>query len=100
MELLTGLAQSGRTWLAVASAGSALADSLLASPPGLPEAAVWWSANSGGTWQRLDTASSLWQGQQITEVTGVAFTGPDVVVAGQVDGRLAVWLGTPAQPAA
>ena len=59
------------------------------------ESGLWVSTNAGGTWQRLDTTGAIWHGQQPAQVDRVALLGTVPVVTGQVDGRLAVWIGTP-----
>ena len=59
------------------------------------ESGLWESTNAGGTWQRLDTTGAIWHGQQPAQVDRVALLGTVPVVTGQVDGRLAVWVGTP-----
>jgi hypothetical protein len=68
-------------------------------PPGLipttgGSSGVWRSADSGRNWQRLDTPGPPWSGVEPARFDRVAWTGPTPVVAGTVDGRLAVWTGT------
>jgi hypothetical protein len=55
---------------------------------------LWRSADSGASWQRLDTPAAPWLGAEATRFNRVAWLGPTPVVAGVVDGRLAVWTGT------
>jgi hypothetical protein len=67
-------------------------------PPGLGvsaegTSALWRSADSGGSWQRLDTPGPPWSGAAPAQFDRVAWSGPTPVVAGAVDGRLAVWTG-------
>jgi hypothetical protein len=94
---LTGLVQSGHTWFAVAppTPDPDVGDGLLAVAPGLPEAGVWVSIDQGGTWERLDQSTPLWQGADSTDATDVALIGGRVVITGAVDGELAVWVGAP-----
>ena len=61
-----------------------------AAPSGL-----WRTTDGGGTWQRLDTTGAPWQGDQPAQIDRVALLGGIAVVAGEQDGRLAVWVGTP-----
>jgi hypothetical protein len=68
-------------------------------PAGLDSAggssSLWRTADSGATWQRLDTTGPPWSGAEPAEFDRVAWFGPTPVVAGLVDGRLAVWTGIP-----
>ena len=92
---ITDLALRGTTWLAVS--GASVVDpigSSAASTVGL-----WRSGDAGLTWQQLDTSSAPWVGALDSEVTQVGFLGTSAVVVGKVDGRLALWVGTPATPA-
>jgi hypothetical protein len=74
-------------WLAVAGAAGA----------GLPTAAsgLWRSSDAGASWQRLDTTGVPWQGAEAAQIDRVTWFADVPVVAGQVDGRLAVWTGIP-----
>jgi hypothetical protein len=67
------------------------------APGGFPSSAagLWRSADSGASWQRLDTSGVPWQGSQPAQIDRVAWFGTVPVVAGQVDGGLAVWTGLP-----
>jgi hypothetical protein len=80
----------GSTWLAVGS-------SVVLPSPAMPvgAAGVWLSADGGQTWERLDTAGGQWQPAMTIEVDRTGFAGDTPVVAGSVDGQLAVWVGTP-----
>lgn len=116
---LVDLAAAGRRWAAVASddpaggplrsdvsgqvgaAGPAAADGTdgAIGPRanlGDGEESVWVSTDGGTSWQRVDTAAAPWAGNSSASVDLVAFHGPELFVAGTVDGQLAVWSGTPA----
>jgi hypothetical protein len=56
---------------------------------------LWRTADGGATWQKLDTTTAQWQGAQTAQIDRVALFGTLPVVAGAVDGRLAVWTGVP-----
>ncbi len=64
-------------------------------PAGLESAggssSLWRTTDSGESWQRLDTPGPPWSGTEAAEFDRVAWFGPTPVVAGAVDGRLAVW---------
>jgi hypothetical protein len=110
---LADVAASATTWIGVGGGYPAgLADPFvattsasgpdLAGPPAPsytgPDgtAALWLSTDDGSAWARLPTGSAPWAGQQVsTDLVGwVAASDP--VVAGTVDGRVAVWVGSPA----
>ncbi len=88
---ITDLAQRDGTWLAVA--GSAAPSWTAANLRGL---AVWRSVNDGKTWQRITTNTPAFESSFGVSASQVAFVGSTPVLAGQVDGRLAVWTGSPA----
>ena len=111
---LTGLAVDGSTWLAVAgapvvSSGSLDAGEPLGGGPGLAAASglggsdgvgapsgigLWTSTDGGITWRVVRPTGPAWTG--VDAAAGVvAFAGSDPVIAGSVDGRVAVWVGTP-----
>ena len=56
---------------------------------------LWVSTDAGDNWVQVDTGSSVWQGQLTADLDQVALLGTYPVVAGQVDGRLTVWVGVP-----
>ena len=106
------VAASGDRWLA--AGGSQPASLALpvdpawsledpAGPPAVPsyatgpdgEAGVWLSSDAGASWARLATTGPAWAGGQVT-TNAVAWLAARPVVAGQVGGRLAIWVGTPA----
>ena len=82
------LAVGGTTWLAVSGT-----DDLTTAPGG--NLGVWRTDDAGSSWQRIDTTGAPWTASQTASVDRVALDGANAVVAGQVDGRLTVWLGTP-----
>jgi hypothetical protein len=89
---VTDLALRGTTWLAVSGG--------VTSPPTGASAGstvgLWRSSDAGGVWQQLPTVATPWSGAIDSQVDEVGFAGTSAVVAGQVDGQLAVWVGTPA----
>jgi hypothetical protein len=82
------LAVGGTTWLAVSGS------SALTTAPG-GNLGIWRTGDAGSSWQRIDTTGAPWTAIQTASVDRVALDGANAVVAGQVDGRLTVWLGTP-----
>ncbi len=82
------LAVGGTTWLAVSGSG----DLTTAAGGNL---GIWRTGDAGSSWQRIDTAGAPWTASQTASVDRVDLDGSNAVVAGQVDGRLTVWLGTP-----
>lgn len=93
---IADLALRGTTWLA---AGGGSADPVEAATAA-SALGLWQSGDAGATWQGLDTSSAPWVGHVDAQVDQVGFVGSSAVVAGQVDGQLALWTGTPAPPAA
>ncbi|MDQ6783350.1 MAG: hypothetical protein M3063_07905 [Actinomycetota bacterium] len=82
------LAVGGTTWLALSGAGT-----LTTTANG--NLGIWRTTDAGSSWQRIDTSGAPWTASQGASVDRVALDGANAVVAGQVDGRLMVWLGTP-----
>jgi hypothetical protein len=82
------LARGVPAWLAVAGAPS-----LGPLPTGA--SGLWRSSDAGATWQQLDTTGLPWQGLDPAQIDRVTWFADVPVVAGQVDGRLAVWTGIP-----
>jgi hypothetical protein len=83
--------RSAAIWMAATRApGPDLGSAAPLTPSGL-----WVSTDSGNSWAQVDTSSSVWQGQLSAHLAQVAMLGTYPVVAGQVDGRLTVWLGVP-----
>ncbi|MHB8506262.1 MAG: hypothetical protein ACYDEN_11210, partial [Acidimicrobiales bacterium] len=110
------VAASGERWLAAGGAEPAAlavpddprwaADDPVGPPPDPSyatgpdgEAGVWLSTDGGSGWVRLATAGGAWAGAQVA-TEAVAWSGRAPVVAGVVDGRLALWTGTPTTAAA
>jgi hypothetical protein len=90
------LARTTQVWVAVAGRSEPdLAWPGTGSIVPAPQAGLWRSTDAGTTWQRLDTTGAQWQGDQPAQIDRVAVLGTSPVVAGQVDGRLAIWVGTP-----
>lgn len=81
------LAVGGTTWLAVSGNGTG------STRPG-GNLGLWRTTNAGSSWQRLDTSGEPWTAQHDASVDRVVLDGSTAVVAGTVDGRLTVWLGT------
>ncbi len=59
-------------------------------------AGLWASGNAGNSWQQLHTTAPAFHATIYAQADEAAYVGQDPVVAGTVDGRLAIWLGTPA----
>ncbi|GEM_PF-2474083 len=102
---LDGLAYGGTTWLAVSGRGD-LPWQRWPAPVGgaagaLPvPVGLWASDDAGATWQQLDPLDPAFTGFLYTQATVATFVGQEAVVAGTLDGQLAVWAGTlaPASP--
>jgi hypothetical protein len=108
----TDLATHDSTWLAV-SGGSTPADGnpddptvALGNPILAPQdpaaatgidgsAGVWLSSDNGTSWSQLPTTGTPWASAPALTTDRVLFDGADPVVAGQVEGQLAVWSGRP-----
>jgi hypothetical protein len=88
---VAAVASDGARWLAVGTGGSGLPTSGV-GPGG--QSGLWRSLDGGASWQRLDTSGVAWLGGGPTHIDRVAWFGSLPVVAGAVDGRLAVWIGT------
>lgn len=87
---ITDLADHGNTWLAVTgSSTEPWTEDRLAT------LGVWESADAGKTWSQLTTDSKTWESVFGVSANLVTYLGADPVIAGQLDGRLALWLGTP-----
>ena len=90
------VARSGPVGLA--TSGGAAPDPEWAGPQPTSPAAqsgLWRTTDGGASWQQLDTTGAAWQGDQPAQIDRVALLGSIPIVAGQVDGRLAVWVGFP-----
>ncbi len=105
---VTDLATTGATWLATAGQATGTNAASLADGPPAPTSlstagpgaiGLWRSTDGGSTWQRLDTSGSVFGAQTDAEANQVVFLAGQPVVAGSVDGQLAVWVGaTSADP--
>jgi hypothetical protein len=73
-------------------------DPFAAGPNASP--GLWLSTNAGSTWQTVPLDGSLWSGVDPVTIDTATFVGRDPLVAGTVDGRLAVWTGRPQVPGA
>jgi hypothetical protein len=60
------------------------------------EAGVWQSIDGGAAWAQLATSGPAWAATQTLSTDELTTVGSDLIVVGQVDGRLAVWSGAPA----
>lgn len=95
---ISDLATYGPEWLAVANPAAAPAS----GPPGPHPTTengmdgLWLSNNSGQSWERVDVSGAPWRGTFETELALTGYAGATPVVVGTVDGRLAVWTGSPA----
>ena len=108
---LTAVAASGTHWMALAGSGETSVDAGQPAPGSLdpvgtyaaavmypPSAAgvgVWMSSDEGTNWQRVDGGDPVWASAAGASLEQAAYAGSTAVVAGTLDGRLAVWSGTP-----
>jgi hypothetical protein len=89
------VARRATFWLAAGGEGGS------ELPPGAPgttiagQPGLWRSVDGGANWQRLDTSGAPWLGATPAQIDRVAWFGSLPVVAGAIDGRLAVWTGIP-----
>ncbi len=109
---LTALAASGSHWMTLAGSGEGTANATQPAPgnldprgsyaaavlypPSATGAAVWMSSDSGTNWQRVDGGDPVWAAATGASLEQAGYAGSTAVVAGILDGRLAVWSGTPA----
>jgi len=87
---ITDVATNGNTWLAVTGSSTEAW-----TQDGLSTLGVWESTDAGKTWQQLATSNDAWSSIYGISANLVSYYGIDPVIAGQVDCRLAVWVGTP-----
>jgi hypothetical protein len=98
---LDGIALGTTTWLGL-SGRDDLPSQLWPAPIGgaagaqSTPAGLWASSNAGSSWQQLDAGVPAFHSAIYAQADQAAYVGQDPVVAGTVDGRLAIWLGTPA----
>jgi hypothetical protein len=100
---LDGIALGTTTWLGL-SGHDDLPAQVWPAPVGgaagaqTTPAGLWASGNAGGSWQQIDTSVPAFNATLYAQADQAAYVGQDPVVAGTVDGRLAIWMGTPAVP--
>ncbi|MGP8204945.1 MAG: hypothetical protein ACLQVK_02625 [Acidimicrobiales bacterium] len=98
---LDGVAEGTTTWLGVSGDGDAPAQVWPAPVGGeagaiFTPAGLWSSVDAGATWQQLDTSTPAFSGTVFAQALVAAYVGQRPVIAGTVDGQLAVWVGRPA----
>ena len=87
---LASLATDGDNWLA---AGRPDADTGPGASLQNGQEGLWLSTDAGSTWQAIDTYVDPWLKADRSELYLVTFAAGTPVVAGVVDGQLAVWTG-------
>ena len=98
---LDGVAVGTTTWLGVSGDGDAPTQ-IWPAPVGgeagavFTPAGLWSSSDAGNTWQQLDTDSPAFMGTVFAQASAAAYVGQEAIIAGTVDGQLAVWTGTQA----
>jgi hypothetical protein len=98
---LDGVAVGTTTWLGVSGDGDAPTQVWPAPVGGeagafFTPAGLWSSIDAGTTWQQLDTTTPAFTGTVFAQAGAAAYVGQQPIIAGTVDGQLAVWIGTPA----
>ncbi len=97
---LDGIATGTTTWLGLSGDGD-LPSQRWPAPVGgsagaqSTVAGLWSSRDAGNTWQQLDTAVPPFEGATYAQADVAAYVAQQPVVAGTVDGRLAIWVGKP-----
>ncbi len=97
---LGDIATGTTTWVGVSGQGD-LPSQRWPAPVGgaagaLPVPVGLWTSNDAGTtWQQLDPLVAAFEGALYTQATAAVYVGQGPVVAGTLDGQLAVWVGTP-----
>jgi hypothetical protein len=97
---LDGVAVGTTTWLGVSGDGDAPTQVWPAPVGGeagavFTPAGLWSSVDAGNTWQQLVTSAPAFTGIFFAQADAAAYVGPQPIIAGTVDGQLAVWTGTP-----
>ncbi len=97
---LDGIADGTATWLGLSGNGDEPSQVWPAPVGGaagaqFTPAGLWTSDDAGNTWQQLSTATPSFTGMVYAQACTAAYVGQQPVVAGTVDGKLAVWVGTP-----
>lgn len=100
---LVDVAYGGTTWLGVSGRGDLASQRWPAEVGGAAGAlpvpvGLWTSDDAGATWQQLDPLVQAFSGLLYAQATQALYVGQDAVVAGTLDGQLAVWVGTPSPP--
>jgi len=98
---LDGIATGTTTWLGLSGEGDLPSEVWPAAVGGaagalFTPAGLWASVDAGDTWQQVNTEVPALMGAVYAQVDAAAYVGEEPVVAGTVDGRLRVWVGTPA----
>jgi hypothetical protein len=100
---LDGIATGTTTWLGLSGDGDEPSQ-LWPAPVGgaagdqFTPAGLWTSGDAGNTWQQLGTLTPAFTGMVYAQADAAAYVGQQPVVAGTVDGQLAVWIGTSTAP--
>ena len=97
---LDGIATGTTTWLGLSGDGDEPSQVWPAPVGGaagaqFTPAGLWTSEDAGNTWQQLGTLTPAFTGMVYAQADAAAYVGQQPVVAGTVDGQLAVWVGTP-----
>jgi hypothetical protein len=97
---LDGIAFGTTTWLGLSGDGDAPSEVWPAPVGGaagaqFTPAGLWTSDDAGNTWQQLGTLTPAFTGMVYAQTDAAAYVNQEPVVAGIVDGQLAVWVGTP-----
>jgi hypothetical protein len=97
---LDGIAFETTTWLGLSGDGDEPSQVWPAPVGGaagaqFTPAGLWTSDDAGNTWQQLGTLTPAFTGMVFAQAGVAAYVGQEPVVAGTVDGELAVWVGTP-----
>jgi hypothetical protein len=97
---LDGIAFGTTTWLGLSGDGDEPSEVWPAPVGGaagarFTPAGLWTSYDAGNTWQQLGTLTPAFTGTVYAQADAAAYVGQEPVVAGTVDGQLAVWVGTP-----
>ena len=99
---LDGVAVGTTTWLGVSGDGDAPTQVWPApvggeAGAGFTPAGLWSSVDAGNTWQQLETNTAAFAGTVFAQADAAAYVGQQPIIAGTVDGQLAVWTGTQAR---
>jgi hypothetical protein len=97
---LDGIALGATTWLGLSGSNDSPSEQWPALVGGtvgeqFTPAGLWSSVDAGGSWQQIDTAVPAFKGELYSQADVAAYVGEQPVVAGTVDGQLAIWIGAP-----